>query len=81
MLDIKKSDWKHVAPTKKGIAILFTEYVSSIASTRHQLTHEDIYNQIEQAHIRDYGLNLPFSSFDSFRKWLTNHRKEIYRNP
>jgi hypothetical protein len=81
MLDIKKSDWKYVAPTKKGIAILFTECVSSISGTRHQLTHEDIYNQIEQAHIRDYGFKPRFGSFDSFRKWLSKHRNEIYRKP
>jgi hypothetical protein len=81
MLDIKKTDWKHVAPTKKGIAILFWEQLQRISGTRHQLTHEQVYEQIEEAHIRDYGEKLPFASFESFRKWFNSHNKEIYRKP
>lgn len=77
MLNIKKEDFKERMPTKMDICRLFAENLYRLSNIEHIKTHEQIYDEIEEAHIYYFGRNLPFASFDSFRKYYTKG-KRIY---
>ncbi len=81
MMSINKNDFVELLPSKMSIARLFTEQISLMAKYQHSITHEQVYEEIENAHIRIFGRNMDFSSYDSFRKYLTAHRKDIFRKP
>ncbi len=77
MLIIKKEDFE-LLPSKMSIARLYAQHLSLIAKYQHQATHEQIYEEIEKAHIEMFKHGLPWPSYDSFRKFFTKYRKEIY---
>ena len=79
MLTIKKEDFE-LLPSKMSIARLYIEHWSRRAKDKH-ITNEQIFEEIEKEHIRLFKHNLPFSSFDSFRKYLTMHRRALYQKP
>jgi hypothetical protein len=80
-MEIKKEDWPYLAPTQKGFAIVFDQQLKRISNTQHRISREEIFNQVEEAYIRDFGTEVPFGSFDYFRKWYNSHLKEIWRKP
>ena len=68
-----------IVATQLSIAKLFTQHLAIIAQHEHNTTHEEIYLNIEEAHLKLFNQNLPWTCYDSFRKWISRNRKEIYK--
>ncbi len=77
MITIAKEDFD-LLPTKISIARIYVQHLAAIAQQQHQTTHEDIFYQIEAAHLKHFKQGLPFASFDSMRKFITQNRAKIY---
>lgn len=78
MISIKKEDFGQLVPTKISVARKYVEQVSAFAKLEQHTTHKDIYDQLEAIHFELFNQELPFGSFDSMRKFIDKHRKEIY---
>ena len=75
--DITPADFE-LMPTKLSVARLYLQHLSQIAISNCDVTHEDLYEQIEQSHINLFNAPLPFANYDSFRKFICSHRRELY---
>lgn len=84
--DISKNDFD-LLPSKLSIAQIFDEQLRTI--TKHEvqtqqrlkITHEDIYEHIEESYLRIFKqpLSTRFASFESFRKFFNKYTRESYR--
>ncbi len=77
MITISKDDFE-LLPTKISVARLYVQQLAVIAQQQHQTTHEDLFYQIEAAHLKYFNHGLPFSSFDCMRKYISKNRAKIY---
>lgn len=75
--DITTDDFD-LRPTKLSIARVYLQHLSRIATCNYDITHEDLYEQIEQRHVDLFNASFPFSNYDSFRKYISRHRRELY---
>ena len=79
IIQLTKTDFEELLPTKISIARVYVQQVATLAHQEHSLTHEDVYNEIAIRHRDLFKTELPFASYDSFRKYVTKHRQEIYK--
>lgn len=77
MLDIKKTDFE-LLPSKISIARLYTQRLYRLSNFQHVKTHEQLYDELEEAYSNMFGQKLPWASFDSFRMYLKKNKGIIY---
>ena len=77
MLLINKDAFE-LMPTKISVARIYVQQLAAIAQQQHNTTHEEIYEQIEVLHYKYFNQGLPFASYDSMRKYITQHKNKIY---
>lgn len=75
--DINKNDFD-LLPTKRSIARIYVQQLATLSQQKHNVTHEDIYTHLEESYLNIFNQPIPFASFDSFRKFIAQNKKDIY---
>ncbi len=77
IISINKEDF-HLLPTKLSVARIFVQKLAALAQQQHQTTHEDLFFLIQSAHLTYFNHELPFSSYDCMRKFISQNRAKIF---